>query len=389
MNIDSDAAHPGLNTSWTEHQLDLHGAEQQLGEKGCSVARGLLLDGSTILMVDGTRVSTLHGCDLEYLAQDGIARGDFVHFSRMPGSGHAHEIRKVTPTPGEMAAVSYRMSGQPDPHWPPDQRKLSKRALRALMTLGYLPKRSDEEVEQRIDEMLQESPFDEYFAFRALVRAHGARRFIMLDHHIDPRIVEDINRALEDEPSASGSSARSGTGCRSSSFISTMARRNRCRSTRRWICSSTSTKASQTQARAAPASCPAKRASRCCSRPRWKRCSCVSPRSRSSRADAAHEKPLGPPFRTLPLSLRRRTPRHRPSAPHPPAGPSTLRRRTPQHRPSVHAPTAVLSYPPATNASAPSVSSTPAGSPFVPSGDERLDTVRQCTPRRRSFPPLR
>jgi hypothetical protein len=63
--------------------------------------RGILLSGSYVLTLKGTRVLTFYGCDEEYLALDGIHPGDFVTFGLVASAGHACNIRKAVPTDKE------------------------------------------------------------------------------------------------------------------------------------------------------------------------------------------------------------------------------------------------------------------------------------------------
>jgi hypothetical protein len=66
--------------------------------------RGVLLDGSTIVLLDGTKIQTFWGCDMEYLKADGIKKGDLVSFSYVSGTKHAEGIRKVAkPSEKELA----------------------------------------------------------------------------------------------------------------------------------------------------------------------------------------------------------------------------------------------------------------------------------------------
>jgi hypothetical protein len=67
--------------------------------------RGILVDGSTIVMVNGKRVNTFWGCDLDYLAEiEGVRAGDVVAFSLARGTTQdAQYIRKAaSPTVQEL-----------------------------------------------------------------------------------------------------------------------------------------------------------------------------------------------------------------------------------------------------------------------------------------------
>jgi len=67
--------------------------------------RGILVDGSTILTLDGKRIRTFWGCDLDYLEEmEGVRAGDVVAFGIRRGSStDAEFVRKASsPTSQEL-----------------------------------------------------------------------------------------------------------------------------------------------------------------------------------------------------------------------------------------------------------------------------------------------
>lgn len=158
--------------------------------------RGRLLDDSTILLPTGEKVRTFTGCDAQYLADFGLAHGDFVAFEYLSPSNHATHLKKVRPTPKEIAALERVAPAETS-----GSRgfgEFLRTVARKLTELGFLHGASVDDVVARA--LRNGAADEEDAAYYCLIGSEGsARRFVTFDHHLDPELVSAIDNALEGE----------------------------------------------------------------------------------------------------------------------------------------------------------------------------------------------